>query len=313
MFKLNVKGKKKDREIQAMTLKQSQQAILNKKTAFVIQEAYKTARTNIVFSVAGAVDNGCKVIAVTSASPGEGKTTSTINLAITFAQTGARVLLIDGDLRKPRVHQYLSVVKNNGLSTVLSNQNNFNDVIFRDLKEGLDVLTSGSIPPNPAELLSSEAMGGMLDELKKQYDYIFFDTPPVTIVTDAAALSKYVDGIVMIVREGYTNHESIEHALNLLNIADAKVLGFFVNDVEGTGAGYGGYRSRGYGYGKGYGYKYRYNYRYNYRYGGGEYGEKAEMSIEQTKTGTSAIQQDSGDDEAEVAAFGAEMDNSNNI
>lgn len=313
MFKLNVKGKKKDREIQAMTLKQSQQAILNKKTAFVIQEAYKTARTNIVFSVAGAVDNGCKVIAVTSASPGEGKTTSTINLAITFAQTGARVLLIDGDLRKPRVHQYLSVVKNNGLSTVLSNQNNFNDVIFRDLKEGLDVLTSGSIPPNPAELLSSEAMGGMLDELKKQYDYIFFDTPPVTVVTDAAALSKYVDGIVMIVREGYTNHESIEHALNLLNIADAKVLGFFVNDVEGTGAGYGGYRSRGYGYGKGYGYKYRYNYRYNYRYGGGEYGEKAEMSIEQTKTGTSAIQQDSGDDEAEVAAFGAEMDNSNNI
>ena len=280
MLKFNRKNKKKENEIRSATLKQSQEAILNKKTAFVIQEAYKTARTNIIFSVAGAVDNDCKVIAVTSASPGEGKTTSTINLAMTFAQTGARVLLVDGDLRKPRVHQYLEVLKTNGLSTVLSNQQKFDDVVFRDLKEGMDVLASGSIPPNPAELLSSDAMGGMLDEIKQKYDYIFFDTPPVTVVTDASALSKFVDGVIMVVREGYTNHESIEHAIKLLNIAEAKVLGFFVNDVEVSNAGYSGYRSRGYGYGRGYGY--RYNYRYNYRYGGRGYGEKAEMSIDDT-------------------------------
>lgn len=282
MLKFNRKNKKKENEIRSATLKQSQEAILNKKTAFVIQEAYKTARTNIIFSVSGAVDNACKVIVITSANPGEGKTTSTINLAMTFAQTGARVLLIDGDLRKPRVHQYLGVLKTNGLSTVLSNQQKFDDVVFRELREGMDVLTSGSIPPNPAELLSSDAMGGMLDELKQKYDYIFFDTPPVTVVTDAAALSKFVDGIVMVVREGYTNHESIEHAINLLNIAEAKVLGFFVNDVGGSNASYSGYRSRGYGYGKGYGkgYGYRYNYRYNYRYGGRGYGEKVEMSLD---------------------------------
>lgn len=313
MFNFNVRNKKKENEIQAVTLKQSQQAILNKKTAFVIQEAYKTARTNIIFSVAGAVDNGCKVIAVTSANPGEGKTTSTINLAITFAQTGARVLLIDGDLRKPRVHQYLSVLKANGLSTVLSNQRRFDEVVFRDLKESMDVLTSGSIPPNPAELLSSEAMGNMLDELKKQYDYIFFDTPPVTVVTDAAALSKYVDGIVMIVREGYTNHESIERAISLLNIADAKVLGFFVNDVEVTGSGYSGYRSRGYGYGKGYGYRYRYNYRYNYHYGSNGYGEKAEMSIEQTNTEKPSAESNDFGDKAETVENSAAMNDSNNI
>lgn len=274
MLNFNKKNKKKENEIRSATIKQNQEVILNKNTAFVIQEAYKTARTNIIFSVSGAVDNSCKVIAITSANPGEGKTTSTINLAMTFAQTGARVLVIDGDLRKPRVHQYLGVLKTNGLSTVLSNQQSFDDVVFKDLREGMDALASGSIPPNPAELLSSDAMGVMLDELKKKYDYIFFDTPPVTVVTDAAALSKFVDGIVMVVREGYTNHESIEHAINLLNIADAKILGFFVNDVDVSNAAYSGYRSAGYN--KGYGKGYRYNY--NYRYGG--YGEKVEMNIE---------------------------------
>lgn len=276
MFKFN-KNKKKD--IGAMTLKQSQKTILNERTAFVIQEAYKTARTNIIFSVSGAVQNECKVIAVTSANPGEGKTTSVINLAITFAQTGARVLLMDGDLRKPRIHQYLGVVKNNGLSTVLSKQMDFDEAVFKDIRIGMDLLTSGSIPPNPAELLSSFAMGDLIDNLKKQYDYIFIDTPPVTVVTDAAALSKYVDGIVMIVREGYTNHESIEHAINLLSIADAKILGFFVNDTENVTGGYTGYRTRGYG--RGYNYNYKYNYKYHYRYGGHEYGEKAEMTPEQ--------------------------------
>ena len=159
----------------------------------------------------------------------------------------------------------------------------FEDAAFKDIRTGMDLLTSGSIPPNPAELLSSLAMGDLIETLKRKYDYIFIDTPPVTVVTDAAALSKYVDGLVMIVREGYTNHESIEHAINLLNIAEAKVLGFFVNDVEAAGGGYSGYRSKGYGgYGKGYKYNYRYNYKYNYRYGGREYGEKAEMSPEQT-------------------------------
>lgn len=268
------RNKKSDSETRMASLKQNQAAILNDKTAFIIQEAYKTARTNIIFSVAGAENTECKVIAITSASPGEGKTTSCINLAITFAQTGARVLLIDGDLRKPRAHQYLGVVKNDGLSTVLSMQKQFEDVVFRGVHGSLDMLASGAIPPNPAELLSSDAMGALISRLKANYDYIFFDTPPVTVVTDAAALSKFVDGLVLIVREGYTNHESIERALNLLKIADAKVLGFFVNDTEANSGAYTSYKSKGYG-----GYRYRYNYRYNYRYryGGSEnYGDGAE-------------------------------------
>lgn len=244
-------------------LKQSQEAILNRKTPFVVQEAYRTARTNIMFSLAGSGDK-CKKLCVTSANAGEGKTTSTLNLAITFAQTGSKVLLIDCDLRKPRIHQYLGVVKTDGLTTILSKQKRYEDVVYHNLRPGLDCITSGSIPPNPAELLSSENMKELLDDLSLIYDYILLDTPPINVVTDAVALSRYASGVMIVVREGYTNHESIENALKLLKIAKAKVLGFFVNDVDTAAMGYGPYRNS---YGKSYRYRYKYGYRYNYKYG----------------------------------------------
>jgi len=253
------------------SLKHNQEAILNTRTPFVIQEAYKTARTNIVFSVSGSKDKSSKVICFTSASPGEGKTTSCINLAITFAQTGAKVLLIDGDMRKPRMHQYLGVVKTNGLSTVLSMQAKFDDVVYHDIRPNMDLLASGSIPPNPAELLASEAMEAFLHEIGPKYDYVFIDTPPASVVTDAVALSRYVTGMVIVVREGYTTHENLEHAINLLKIADSKILGFFLNDSSPVNINYGIYQKRygRYRYRYNYNYRYnsRYNYRYNYRYG----------------------------------------------
>ena len=243
-------------------LKKSQEAILNKKTPFVIQESYRTARTNIIFSHADSSEN-CKVLCITSSNAGEGKTTTSLNLAITFAQTGSKVLLIDADLRKPRIHQYLGVVKSDGLTTVLSKQKEFEDVVYHNLRPGLDCMTSGSIPPNPAELLGSESMEKLLDKLKLQYDYILIDTPPVTVVTDAVALSGYVSGIMLIVREGFTNYESIDQALSLLNIAKAKLIGFFINDIDAMSMNYGSYRS---GYGKGYKTKYDNGYGYGYSY-----------------------------------------------
>lgn len=243
-------------------LKKSQEAILNKKTPFIIQEAYRTARTNIIFSLADSSEK-CKVLCITSANAGEGKTTTALNLAITFAQTGSKVLLIDADLRKPRIHQYLGVVKSDGLTTVLSKQKEFEDVVYHNLRPGLDCMTSGSIPPNPAELLGSESMEKLLDKLKIQYDYILIDTPPVTVVTDAVALSGYVSGIMLVVREGFTNYESIDQALSLLNIAKAKLIGFFINDIDAMSMNYGSYRS---GYGKGYKSKYDNGYGYGYSY-----------------------------------------------
>ncbi|MGN0163650.1 MAG: CpsD/CapB family tyrosine-protein kinase [Candidatus Ornithomonoglobus sp.] len=266
--KLALFNRKKTEQVdeRQQRLKQSQEAILNRKTPFIVQEAYRTARTNIMFSLAGTEDS-CKLLCVTSANAGEGKTTTTLNLAITFAQTGSRVLLIDCDLRKPRIHQYLGVVKTDGLTTILSKQKEFEDVVYHNLRPGLDCLTSGSIPPNPAELLASDAMESLIKKLSGMYDYILLDTPPVTVVTDAVALSRLVTGVMLIVREGYTNHESIAQALKLLNIAEAKVLGFFVNDVDAMSINYGAYRSaygRNYRYKNGYG---RYGYGYGYGYG----------------------------------------------
>ena len=279
----NIKNRKKAAKADETTLderrnrlKKSQEMILNKKTSFVIQEAYRTARTNIIFSLADSEDR-CKSVCVTSANASEGKTTTTLNLAITFAQTGSKVLLIDADLRKPKIHQYLGVVKSDGLTTILSKQKSFEDVVYHNLRPGLDCLTSGSIPPNPAELLGSESMGELMKKLNKEYDYILIDTPPVTVVTDAVALSSFVSGILLIVREGYTNYESIDQALTLLKIAKAKLLGFFINDIDALSINYGSYRS-GYGrkyksrYGKygsgsgGYGYNYGYGYGYGYGY-----------------------------------------------
>lgn len=242
----------------------SMKAIIDDAAPFVIKETYKTARTNIIFSVSGTVKSGCKMIAITSANPGEGKTTTSLNLAITFAQTGARVLIVDCDLRKPRLHRYIGIKKNVGISTLLSGQVKIEDVVHKNARPGLDVIASGEIPPNPAELLASEAMKALVDELSDRYDYIFFDTPPVTVVTDASALSTLVDGVIVVVRQNYTDHESLSMALNLLSIASAKILGFFVNDVVTKR---GGYHYSRYRYKYGYKYAYKYGYKYDYRYG----------------------------------------------
>ncbi len=243
---------------------ESMRAIIDDSSPFVVREAYKTARTNIIFSVSGMSKTGCKLIAITSANPGEGKTTSSLNLAITFAQTGARVLVVDGDLRKPRLHRYLGIKKDIGLSTVLANQVSIEKAIHKDIRPCLDALTAGEIPPNPAELLASDAMKALIAKLSQNYDYIFFDTPPVTVVTDASALSPSVDGIVIVVRQNYTDHESLSMAKNLLDIANAKILGFIVNDAQNKR---GGYHYGRYRYKYGYRYAYKYGYKYDYQYG----------------------------------------------
>ena len=206
--------------------------VLSDETPFSVKESYKMMRTNIIFSVSGKSESGCKLVALTSANAGEGKTTTTVNLAIAFAQTGSRVLAIDCDMRKPRLHRYLQAKRVPGLSTLISKQVSVDEAITKDVRPGLDVITAGEIPPNPAELLSSERMKEIIDELSQHYDYIFFDTPPVTVVTDAAALSQFVDGIIVVVRQNYTNHESVAAAVKTLDIARAKVLGFIVNDAS---------------------------------------------------------------------------------
>ena len=230
-----------------------------------------------------ATGKGCKKIIVTSASPGEGKTTTCLNLAITFAQMNAKVLVIDADLRKPRVYRHLGLERKNGLSDVLGGLTDINTAIHHCPEYNIDCITSGQIPPNPAELLTSSEMEALLNTLSERYDYIFLDTPPVTMVTEAAAMSKFTNGTVVIIRQNYTIHEMLQRAQANLKFGEAKILGYILNDVDVNQyrSGYGRYGYRGYGHRKyGYGYS-EYGYKYAYHYGGYDgYGNKEKTDAE---------------------------------
>lgn len=243
----NAKKKKKGH---AMSKEQEKAMILHNDSSFHVKEAYKATRTNIMFSLAG---KGCKKIVVTSSFPGEGKSTTCLNLAITFAQTGSRVLVLDADMRKPTIHRKLDVLNGRGLAHLLGDFCTVEDATIHTAYENLDVITSGHIPPNPAELLASEAMRELLATLEGSYDYIFIDTPPLNVVTDATVLSNVVSGTIVVVRQGITHHKDIQDALGKLEFAQAKVLGFVLHDVQERKAGYGKYGK----YSKYSGYAYR--------------------------------------------------------
>ena len=225
--------------------------ILNDNTDFSIVEAYKSTRTNLEYALAA--EEGCKKIIFTSAMPSEGKTTSCINTAITFALAGAKIVLIDADLRKPKVHMCLELENATGFSNYLAGFAELDDVI-QHCKNGLDVITSGQIPPNPSELLVSPRMEKALLKLSEKYDYVIIDAPPVNIVSDAVSMSKFVTGVAGVVKEDFTTHDALKKALSSLEFANAKILGFILNDVMASRGYYSKY------------YKYRYRYKYNYRY-----------------------------------------------
>ncbi len=240
---------------------------------FRIEEAYKTIRANIMFSV---MKKGCKVIVVSSSVPNEGKTTTTVNLAVSISQTDQRVLLIDGDLRKPKIHHYFSLPNAPGLTNYLGDsisgkgRTDIYSVLHQTEYENLSVLCSGSIPPNPAELLGSEIMSDFLEQISKDFDYIIIDTPPINVVSDALPLIRESDGIVLVVRSNHSTHPELQKALSALEFIDAKILGFVVNFVESKAAKY--YNKGSYDYGTygtygAYGsYSGRYNYSSGYNY-----------------------------------------------
>ena len=224
--------------------------IINDNTKFNIKEAYKTTRTNIIFALNS--DKGCKRIILTSSIPGEGKSLTSINIAITFAMADTKVLIIDCDLRKPKLHKYLGADNKKGLSNVLGGFDKIEDCVKvnKDLK--VSFLTAGHTPPNPIELLSSGKMEKLLDELSEQYDYIFLDTPPVNVVADTSAIAKFSDGILFVVRHKFTTQDMVYKAISTLEFANAKLLGFVLNDVDLSSysytskVGYGGYRYKNY-------------------------------------------------------------------
>jgi capsular exopolysaccharide family len=221
-------------KIKEIDLSSIQNNIINSNSSFYIKEAYKTLRTNITFSLPM---QGCKTIAVTSSLASEGKSINCLNLAITFAETGAKVLLIDCDLRRPNVARLLDKSATPGISNVLVNLSDLNTVMQKTDYDNLDVIYSGDIPPNPTELLSSPKMGEVLQILAEQYDYIFLDTPPVNLIADTTILSKYASGIVVIVRQNSSVKDALLDTVNQLKFAEAKILGFVLNGAPVVAGG----------------------------------------------------------------------------
>ncbi|MFE6075303.1 CpsD/CapB family tyrosine-protein kinase [Paenibacillus sp. NPDC057886] len=192
-------------------------------------EAYRKLRTNIQFS---SIDSQIQTIMIASALSGEGKTTTIGNLAVTYAQEGKKVLLMDTDLRKPAVHRMFNVPNHVGLTSVLSSQYKVTEVLRETGVEGLHVLSSGPIPPNPSEMIGSRKMTALLQDLKEEYDVILFDTPPVLAVTDALIISSLCDGVILVVSAGKAKKDLVKKAKAHLEHVNARILGAVLNNVQ---------------------------------------------------------------------------------
>ncbi|MEO2075921.1 MAG: CpsD/CapB family tyrosine-protein kinase [Bacillus sp. (in: firmicutes)] len=194
-----------------------------------ISEQYRTIRTNIQYS---SVDGDIRAIMVTSAGPAEGKSTTVANLAVTFAQLGKKVLLVDADLRKPTVHHTFGANNQVGFTTVLTKQTTLEKAVVDTDEKDLYILTSGPIPPNPAELLSSKSMEQFIEEVKNEFDYVLFDTPPLLAVADPQILANQCDGSILVVFSEKTEIDQAKKSKELLGNAKSKLLGVVLNHKE---------------------------------------------------------------------------------
>lgn len=216
---------------------------------FAYIESYKSIRTNLDFMLE---QNQCKKIVITSARPSEGKSTFALNLAITLAEDGHRVMIIDCDLRKPMLHKFVrsKSVITHGLSGIIKEPALLQGSIKRHPKYNVDFIFAGKIPPNPIELIGSTKMQGILESLSKHYDYIICDTPPVSLMTDAATLSRFCDGVILVIKQKYSTRDQIKAAIKNLDSVNANILGAVLTQYNLQSS-----------YAKGYDY---YNYNYSY-------------------------------------------------
>ena len=201
--------------------------IVEKEPQSIAAESYRTLRTNVEYS---SFDESLKTIVITSSEPGEGKTTTAGNLALSLASDGKKVILVDCDLRKPSIHKRFKISNGEGLSEIIIGKHSLGDVT-REIFKGLDVITSGKVPPNPSEMLGSKHMELILNKLKEDYDYIILDTPPVLAVTDAQILSSKVEGTILVVRAEKTKSDKLINAKKLLDKVKANIIGIVLNDI----------------------------------------------------------------------------------
>ena len=202
--------------------------IVERKPKSIAAEAYRSLRTNIQYS---SFDKKYQTLVVTSANPGEGKSTVSGNLALVLAQGESKVLLVDCDMRRPSMHKNFRVTNTYGISDLLIGKQKLETVI-NNVNSNLSIITAGNIPPNPAEMLASKAMTAFLEDMKNKYDYIVLDTPPLQAVTDAQILSTKADGTLVVVRAGVTKKEAVHNAVSMLKKVNGHVIGTILNAAE---------------------------------------------------------------------------------
>lgn len=225
------------------------EAIFGEELSFAAAEAYKRLRTNIMFALPD--EQRCRVVGITSACGGEGKSTTSVNLAYMLAEAGEKVLLIEADMRLPTVTKRLGLQPVPGLSNMLARQCNVNEVLqSTELHEKLTIMSAGDIPPNPSELLGAKSMRTLMEVLSGNFDFIILDLPPVTEVSDALVASKLADGMLVVVRQDYATRRALAETMQQLKFAEAKILGFVMtcSDIQTKG------KYKKYKYGKSYGY-----------------------------------------------------------
>lgn len=210
-------------------LDNSHRLIIDASPKSAISESYRMLRTNIQFAQ---IDKSIKKILITSTCPGEGKSTTISNLGIAFAQEGKKVVLVDADLRNPTLHKYFKKSNRNGITNVLTGQSELLHAIHETHVDHLTLLTAGPIPHNPAEMLSSNKMDHLIEQLYASYDYVLFDSPPTLAVTDSQVLSAKCDGVVFVLSAGKVKSEMAKKAVERLQHVQAKILGVVLNNKE---------------------------------------------------------------------------------
>ena len=239
-----------------------QQKTLHQNLDFTATEQYKLLRANLDFTIPEGTK--CPVIGVTSSMRGEGKSTTAVNLSYVLAERGNKVLLIDGDLRIPSVAKKMGIKSSPGLTNVLMGKEAHAMSQFKSsLLDTWYIMPSGEIPPNPSELLGSQRMESVLTYLRKFFDYIIIDLPPVNIVSDAISVSSFITGMVLVVREEYSEKKELERCFRQLELSNVHILGCVINGAKNGSGSYGKYKKYRY-------YKYsRYYYKHGYEYKNG--------------------------------------------
>lgn len=231
--------------------------LIDKNAPFAFVEAYNSLRTNIEYLSS---TNLYRTILITSSGPWDGKSTVSINLAVAMANSGKKVILVDADFRKATIATYLKISRSApGITSVISRDKGLQEVIVHNEDLNIDVLTVGALPPNPAEVVGSAVLLKILQLLSEMYDYVFVDSPPVSVVTDAAILSRMVDGVILVARADETTKQALSISKKNLEDVNANILGVVLNDFNARAHSYGGGYYRGYSY--------RYGYKYGYGYG----------------------------------------------